>query len=257
MKQASLTLKNFKGREFSLKSYTAENENRPLMLVIPGGSFDHLSQKESEPVALAYYKAGFNTAIVQYNLIGDPGMIYPDAALDVLTAIKYYRQNMSGVIADKIYTIGFSAGGHVASVANYFATSKDYQAEYGYHQAEVVPNKTILGYPLIDIKKIGFPLPDGAEEMLPADPKINDTALAVTRETPATFMFQALDDQIVLVDNSISYLEALRKAKVRSELHLFEKGGHGFGLANYHDHDWPNDPHLASWFELSLAWLEF
>lgn len=257
MKQANLTLKNFAGREFTLRTYTAESGKRPVMIVVPGGSFDHLSKKESTPVALAYYEAGFNTAIVEYNLITDPGMIYPDAALDVLTTVKFYRDHADeyGTFTDEIVTLGFSAGGHVTTTANYFAVSPIYQAEYGYDKDEVLPNKTILGYPLIDIKKIGFPMPEGRDDLLPADPKIDDTALAVTRETPASFIFQALDDRIVLVENSISYLQALREAEVPAELHLFETGGHGFGLANYHEHGWPNDEHLASWFKLSLTWL--
>lgn len=75
-----------------------------------------------------------------------------------------------------ILTVGFSAGGHVVSSANNMALSSDYQSKYGFNKDDVLPNKTILGYPLIDIKKIGFPIPDDQKDKMPVEPELLDSA---------------------------------------------------------------------------------
>ncbi|NOJ61843.1 alpha/beta hydrolase, partial [Arthrobacter sp. 260] len=78
--------------------------------------------------------------------------------------------------------------------------------------------------PLIDIKKIGFPIPDDQKDKMPVEPELLDSALGVTRETPDTFIFQAWDDPIVLIGNSIEYIGALNKNNVKTEAHLFNHG---------------------------------
>ncbi len=268
MKVENLTLTNFNGRKFNIHTYTLDinpqliEQKKPLMIVIPGGSFDHLSKREGEPVALAYLSHGYNAVVMDYNLVQDPGTIYPDAGLDVLTTVKYYRDNADKYNIDpqKIITIGFSAGGHVASSANYMANNDEFAEKYGYISKEVLPNKTILGYPLINIDQLGFAMPEGAEKELPSDAKLRDTALGVSRETPATFIFQAWDDPIVLISNSIEYIRALYANQVKCEAHLFTKGGHGFSLARpevvERGRESQDNPHDAKWFSLSLEWLK-
>lgn len=268
MKVENLTLTNFNGRKFNIHTYTLSENSalvekvKPLIIVIPGGSFDHLSLREGEPVALAYAAHGFNSVVMDYNLIQDPGKIYPDAGLDVLTTVKYFRDNAEKYDIDpqKIVTIGFSAGGHVASAANYMANSEDFSQKYDYVAEDVLPNKTILGYPLINIDQLGFAMPEGADKELPDDVKLRDSALGVTRETPATFIFQAWDDPVVLISNSIEYIRALYANQVECEAHLFTKGKHGFSLARpevvEEGHEWQNNPHDAKWFQLSIEWLK-
>lgn len=266
MKVENLTLTNFNNREFKVTYYGLQDnpqlslKKRPLMLVFPGGSFDHLSLREGEPVALAYAAHGFDTAIVSYNLTIDPGRIYPDAALSGLTAISYFRENSEkfGIDKEKITTIGFSAGGHVVSSMNVMAESEKWRKEYHLEHDEVAPTATILGYPLINIKDIGFPLPPTANEKMPSEKDLLDTAIGVTPDTPPTFIFQAVDDPIVLIDNTIEYITALRKNRVPFEAHLFNKGGHGFSLATPElaTAERKADSHLAHWFDLSLEWLK-
>lgn len=110
-------------------------------------------------------------------------------------------------------------------------TDPQYAQKFSFDVKTVRPNATILGYPLIDIDQIGFELPAGAEKELPAQANLRNTALGVTRETPRTFIFQAWDDPIVLVSNSIEYIRALYANQVSCEAHLFNKGKHGFSLA--------------------------
>lgn len=268
MQTENITLTNFNNRKFKIHTYILEDNpklahnKRPLMIVIPGGSFNHLSLREGEPVALSYNSHGFNSVVMEYNLVQDPGNIYPDAGLDVLTTIKYFRNHAAQyhLDPDQIFTIGFSAGGHVASTANTMALNQDYQAKYGFKKEEVLANRTILGYPLINIDQLGFTIPADQREKIPKEALLKDSALGVTRETPATFIFQAWDDPVVLIANSIEYITALNKNQVSCEAHLFVSGGHGFSLARPEvvekGANWQNNPHDAHWFDLSLEWLK-
>ena len=265
MKTEKITLTNFNGRKFDIHTYMLTNipnlhrDKKPLVIVIPGGSFNHLSARESEPVALSYNSHGYNSVVMEYNLVQDPGKIYPDAGLDVLTTIKYFRDNSEqyNIDPDKIITIGFSAGGHVASTANTMANMEKYSDKYQFNPKEVRPNATMLGYPLINIDQLGFEIPNDQKDNLPSESELRDSALGVTRETPATFIFQAWDDPIVLISNSIEYIRALYANQVSCEAHLFNHGGHGFSLARPEtsEKDYQNNPHVAHWFDLSLEWL--
>lgn len=268
MKIENLTLTNFNQREFKIHTYVLDQnpelveQKRPLAIVVPGGSFEHLSQRESEPVALAFNNEGFNSVVMEYNLVHDEGKIYPDAGLDVLSTVKFFRDHAEEYNLDpeRILTIGFSAGGHVVSVANNMATSPLYQKKYGFEKDDVLPNKTILGYPLINIEKIGFPIPEDQKNKMPEEKDLLDSALGVTRETPDAFIFQAWDDPVVLIGNSIEYIGALNKNKVPTEVHLFNHGYHGFSLARHNvqtkGREWQENPHAAHWFNLAMEWLK-
>lgn len=268
MEVNELTLKNFNSREFKIHTYTLKQiadlvePKHPLAIVVPGGSFDHFSQRESEPVALAFNSRGFNSVVMDYNLVQDEGDIYPDAGLDVLATVKYYREHAEDYNIDpkKIVTIGFSAGGHIVSIANYMANADKYKKLYSFKSKDVLPNKTILGYPLINIAKIGIDIPEDEQGKVPEDKALRDSALGVTRETPATFVFQAWDDPMVLVSNSIEYIQALYDHQVPCEAHLFNKGVHGFSLARpdmvVKDRPWQDNPHAAHWFNLAMEWLD-
>lgn len=267
MKIENLTLTNFNQRKFKIHTYVLDpnpelvEQKRPLAIVVPGGSFNHLSKREGEPVALAFNNRGFNSVVMEYNLVQDEGKIYPDAGLDVLTTVKYFRDHAQDYQLDpnKILTIGFSAGGHVVSVANNMAVNKQYQEKYGFKKDAVIPNRTILGYPLINIKKIGFPIPEDQMDKMPEEKDLLNSALGVTRETPKTFIFQAWDDPVVLIDNSIEYLDALNKNKISTEAHLFGHDYHGFSLARHNvqtkGREWQENPHAAHWFNLAMEWL--
>lgn len=267
MKVNDLTLTNFNKREFKVHTYTLDSigdlvtHKHPLAIIIPGGSFDHLSLREGEPVALAFNNCGFNSVVMEYNLVQDEGEIYPDAGLDVLTTVKYFRDHACEYNIDpaKIVTVGFSAGGHVASFANSMANSPKYQKEFSFTSNAVLPTKTILGYPLINLAKIGFDVPEKEEDKVPTDEFVKNSALGVTAKTPATFIFHAWDDPVVLVTNTMEYIAALHAKNVPCEVHIFNRGGHGFSLARkdmvVKGREWQENPHAAHWFKLAQEWL--
>ena len=131
----------------------------------------------------------------------------------------------------KIGVIGFSAGGHLA------ATLSTHYAEKTYESIDITsprPDFTILIYPVISMqKKIAH---KGSKEKLlglnPSKDLINKFScdLNVNSSTPNTFIVHATDDQSVSIENSINYYLALKNNNIQCELHLYEKGGHGFGL---------------------------
>ena len=104
---------------------------------------------------------------------------------------------------------------------------------------------------------MGFEIPDDQKDNITSESELRDSELGFTRETPATFIFQAWDDPIVLISNSIEYIRALYANQVSCETHLFNHGGHGFSLARPEtsEKDYQNNPHVAHWFDLSLEWL--
>ncbi|MDO4912709.1 MAG: alpha/beta hydrolase [Lactobacillus sp.] len=254
MQVSKLLLKNKNGRQYEMDFYQLteiaklKDDQHPLMLILPGGSFNHLSIREGEAIALAYLHYGFQAAVLKYNLIQD-GPVYPDAYQSVLDAISYFRQNATELKIDpnRIVTIGFSAGGHVATTANNFADDSNR------------PNLTILGYPLISFGKIGFEIPTEAQKLFPKEKEIYDTSLGVNEKTPASFIFHASDDKTVDVQNSLEYALALAEHHVPCETHIYRNGGHGFGLATpeqvVHGREFTDNPHVSTWFKLSLEWL--
>lgn len=267
MKIEKLTLTNFNGRKFNITTYTQDQDpkllvqKKPLMIILPGGSFNHHAMRESEPVALAYASKGFNCAIVYYNLITDPGLIYPDAGLDGLKVVQYYREHAQEYHIDpnKIAVCGFSAGGHVASAMASMIDAPSMINKFKFDPEQVRPNATILGYPLIDIEKIGYKLTPEEMTYFPKEDYLRNTSLGVTNKTAPTFIFQAWDDPTVMIDNSLEYLNALNNKHVRFEAHLFEAGGHGFSLATP-ELEQTGRPeqvnnHVAHWFDLSIEWL--
>ncbi len=266
MQVEHLVLKNFNGRRFEATFYgLQDNPNlcvrqRPLIIVIPGGSFDHLALREGEPVALAYAARGYNAAVLSYNLVQE-GVIYPDAALSGLTLLKYFKDHAEKYRIDpeKIVTIGFSAGGHVASMINVFAVNAAFGQKYHFDGLALKPAATILGYPLIDIDKIGFELTEDQRSFLPKEAILRNSAVGVTEQTPPTFLFHAWDDPVVLITNALSYLTALQEKGVLCEAHLFDRGGHGYSLGLPEmvtkGRAWQDNPHISHWLELSLEWL--
>ena len=149
--------------------------------------------------------------------------------------------------------MGFSAGGHLASTAATHFDDGDPKADDPIDRAGCRPDFCILAYPVITLKPpyahMGSRynlLGKDADEKL-VESLCNDEQ--VTDKTPPTFLFHTGDDGAVPVQNSVLFFEALQKAKVPAELHVYEHGRHGVGLA-------PNIPELSSWPDQLEAWMK-
>jgi len=148
--------------------------------------------------------------------------------------------------------MGFSAGGHLAMSASTWTDPVQVSASDEIDRVSSRPDFAVLGYPVISMTAAWTH--KGSRRNLLGDEPDPELAkrlsgeLAVTKNTPPTFIFQTNEDASVPAENAVQYYLALRQAGVPAEMHVFEKGVHGVGLAN-------NDPALAPWSSLLANWL--
>jgi len=230
--------------------------NGAAALLIPGGGYIRVViDKEGFEVARRFAEAGVTCFVLRYRLPREGWN--PDAPLqDAQRAIRLIRAGASGfpIDPDRIVAMGFSAGGHVAaSLATGFARQV-YAPIDAADRLSARPDVSGLIYPVIDMAK-PFAHVGSREALLGPSPTPELEAAYsphrhVTAETPPTFLVHAADDPSVPLDNSLQYLAALRAAKVPAEAHIFEEGGHGFGI--YLARGKP----AQAWPELFLTWAK-
>jgi acetyl esterase/lipase len=223
------------------------------VIICPGGSYGHLSmEKEGSDVAKWLNERGITAFVLKYRL--GPKYHHPIEIGDAQRAIRYARLHAKdyGYDEKRIGIWGFSAGGHLASTAGTHFDSGKVDASDPIDRQSSRPDFMILAYPVIT-----FTMPylhqGSRDNLLGKDP---DPALIellsnekhVTADTPPTFLFHTTDDKTVPVENSVYFYLALRKAGVRAEIHIYEKGSHGLGLA-------PGDPVVKSWVDRLADWL--
>lgn len=229
------------------------NVSGTAVVVAPGGGYGGLAANhEGRQVANWFNAMGVTAFVLKYRL--GPRYRHPIELGDAQRAIRLVRTRAKefDVSPDRIGMMGFSAGGHLAStVATHFDGGNTGAADPIDH-AGSRPDFVILGYPVIT-----FELPYGkagsAKNLLGdhPDPKLVQelsNELHVTAQTPPTFLFTTSEDAVVAAENSVSFYLALHKARVPAEMHVFEKGPRGVGLALA-------DPALAEWPVLLVNWL--
>jgi acetyl esterase/lipase len=227
--------------------------NGTAVIVVPGGGYSNLaSNHEGRQVANWLNALGVTAFVLQYRL--GPRYQHPIPWSDAQRAIRMVRARAKefGVLPDRISMMGFSAGGHLASTAGTRFDGGNAEAADRIERAGSRPDFLILGYPVISFQP-AIAHAGSVRSLLGEnpDPKLI-TGLSsdrqVTAETPPTFLFHTTTDQAAPVENSIQFYLALRKAKVPAELHVFENGPHGVGLAL-------GDPALSAWPALPANWL--
>lgn len=223
-------------RNVTLTAYLQETggefgfAKRPAMLVLPGGGYAMCSDREADPAAAAYLKAGYQTFILRYTLKNKGGWPYP--LQDYEQAMNLIKENAEiwGVDPEKIAIVGFSAGGHLGACAATMAEDK--------------PAAAVLVYPAI--------LKDIVDMCQPDMPYPNEH---VTPKTCPCFLVAARDDRTVDIKNTLAFEQALAENKVQFEGHIYSYGGHGFSTAE----DWiiTNSvcPRLHNWIQDSIDWL--
>jgi len=223
------------------------------VIVCPGGGYAHLAMDhEGVQIAVWLNNLGISAYLLKYRL--GPKYHYPVELWDAQRAIRYVRSRAAefGILPDRIGIWGFSAGGHLASTAATHFTKPDSEAGPIDSQS-ARPDFAILSYPVISMLEPYVHL--GSRRNLlgdkpdPALIQLLSNDLQVTTQTPPTFLFHTTEDQVVPVENSIHYYLALRKAGVPVEMHIYQKGQHGVGLA-------AADPILRTWPDHLAAWLE-
>ena len=206
-------------------------EKAPAVLVCPGGGYNYTSV-EAEGYALCSYfnSIGFSAFLLNYRCPQQRQAACADAAR-AIRFIRYYAAEFN-VDAEKIGVIGFSAGGHLAATVSAPA-GEPYPAEDEIDKLSFRPDYTALIYPAYLVTEEGQIAPE----------------FAVTEKTPPTFIVQTEDDGIA-VENALFWYKALKNAGVKAEMHLFECGGHGYGIA-----DRPGIP-VTGWQKLAEKWFK-
>lgn len=226
--------------------------NGAAIVIFPGGSYAGLaSAHEGRAIGEAFASFGVTAFVVKYRLPSDSIMVNKTIGplQDAQQAVITVRRNAAkwGINPNKIGIIGFSAGGHLASTEG---THFDKVLVDDKDNTSARPDFMMLIYPVISFGPMAHV---GSRENLvgksPSEGIINlySNEKQVTANTPPTFLIHAQDDDVVPVENSLLFYEACLKAKVKAEMHLFEEGGHGFGLV---------DPKSKNrWIDWAKNWL--
>jgi acetyl esterase/lipase len=239
----------------TLTIFIPEIPSGKAVIVCPGGGYRGTSiDNEGLRVAKALNEAGIAAFVLKYRSPNDSTCVDKSLAplQDAQQAIRLVRQNAIKwqVNSTKVGIMGFSAGGHLASTtATHFSVKADISIT---DTTSLRPDFVILGYPVISFSD--SLMHKGSRDLLlgkkPTAEQIQlySNDLQVTPQSPPTFLLHAADDKTVKVENSIAYYMACLKNSVPVEMHLYPKGGHGFGLNNTTTED--------KWFERLLNWIK-
>jgi acetyl esterase/lipase len=227
--------------------------NTPAAIVCPGGSYRNLaSNHEGRQVASFLNSLGMAAFVLRYRL--GPRYHHPIELGDAQRAIRAVRARAAEWKIDpaRIGIVGFSAGGHLAMTASTLFDAGKQSADDPVERVSSRPDFAVLGYPVISMVEPWTHR--GSRTNLLGDTPGPELAKslsgeqAVVPQTPPTFIFQTNEDTTVPAENAVYYYLALRKASVPAEMHVFEKGAHGVGLAN-------DNPALSAWSSLLANWL--
>jgi acetyl esterase/lipase len=237
----------------TLTVYRARQGSGTSMIVAPGGGYGALaSNHEGRQVANLLNAAGVTAFVLKYRL--GPRYRHPIELGDAQRAIRLVRARSQefGLAPDRIGIMGFSAGGHLASTAATHFDGGRADASDTIDRASSRPDFLVLAYPVVSFDpaiahagSVRNLLGDNPDPKLVEDLS-ND--LRVTPQTPPTFLFHTNADTGVVPENSVRFYLALRRARVPAEMHIFENGPHGVGLALA-------DPSLSAWSTLLTNWL--
>jgi acetyl esterase/lipase len=227
--------------------------NGTAVLILPGGGYGHLSMlKEGKKIAQWLNSMGITAFVLKYRLPSDVIMKNKTTGPfhDAQESMKIIRRNAVkwGIDPQKVGVIGFSAGGHLA------ATLSTHLKEAPQDTVSSRPDFSLLIYPVISMKS-EITHKGSRLNLLGENPQRElidkfSNELRVTPATPPTFIVHAADDLSVPAENSLNYFLALRNNHVPAELHIYEKGGHGFGLGiEGQDAYWPVA--CATWLKVN------
>ncbi len=231
----------------------AQNPTKTGIVICPGGGYQELAVDwEGTRVAQWLNARGVAAYVLTYRY--GPRYHHPVPLMDAQRAIRYVRSNAAqdGLDPHHIGIWGFSAGGHLASTAGTHFDSGNPDAQDPIERAGSRPDFMVLAYPVISMQT-GMTHGGSLHNLLGEQPNpalqnelSNETQ--VTPQTPPAFLFSTTADRTVPVMNSVVFYEALLRAGVPAELHIFEQGGHGSGLGQ-------DNAQLKMWPVLLQNWL--
>ncbi len=229
--------------------------NGSAVIIFPGGAYRGLAGNlEGRQVADWFTVRGFRAFILTYRLSSN-GYLLPVPLLDARRAIQTVRARAADyhIDPDRIVVIGFSAGGHLAGLSGTQFVAGKPDVDDPIERVSSRPDYLVLGYPWMgaissDTSHLSycklFNVMDQCEDLR----KAYSPEFFVTKDTPPTFIYHTFTDQTVPVEQALRFYDALVKAGVVSEMHIFANGAHGSGLGK-------GDPALDQWPNLLENWL--
>lgn len=254
----------------------------PVMIIVPGGAYMWVSEREGEPIAAEYYARGFSCVVLKYATEGRkffkentypekiPVSVFPNplVALGLTIAKVRSKAHEWNLDPQRIVVAGFSAGGNLAGQISVF-WNEMWLSELTDCQSEMLrPDATILAYPMLDCLK-------GSERARVNEwvnramlgNEITETRLRevspiyhVGNHVPPTFIWHTMEDTFVPVTNSLEYAIKLQENRVPYEMHIYQKGEHGIALGDKRTDSMPDHSQVnsqgATWVELSVGWMK-
>ncbi len=229
---------------------------RPMVIICPGGGYNHVSDREGEILAMQLLAAGFHAAVLRYSV--EPAR-YPAQLMELAKAVSLIRGNAEKwhIIKDKILIQGSSAGGHLAVSYGCFWRALCFGAEPELFR----PNGLILSYPVITSGEYAH---HGSFHALLGDryDELKDKLSLehqVNKDTPKTFLWHTFTDDTVPVENTMLFMQALKKENIPFECHIYPAGIHGLSLGNELTLGLAGtelQPEVTTWVELAKTFVK-
>ena len=269
------------------------SKTRPAVIICPGGAYLSCSDREGEPVALAFAAMGYHAFVLRYGVWqeGRPGFpapgslpepkahcIHPEPMLDLARAMAAIRDRAEAwcVDRDRIAVCGFSAGAHNAAMYATHWQEELISARLSRPAEEFRPAACILGYTLSDYNYLSRCSSASADPFVAGlfsasnvallgtpnpDAAVLDAvspALHITEHTPPTFLWATAEDSLVPVQHTLIMARALADKRIPFEVHVFEKGPHGLSTATQAAASARSEcrPEVAQWLPMCAHWLE-
>lgn len=281
---------------YLLDPFTTNDDTRtkPAIIICPGGSYMYCSDREAEPVAMAFNAMGFNAFVLRYSVYGQgkttdqilaegqfpvkEDVVFPHALQETAKVFEIIHQHASEwqVNTEQIGLIGFSAGGHNTGMYGNVWNKPVIQEATSLTGEQLKPAFNISAYALTDIayyfnKNVQNPDPSvqayataislacfGTPEPTVEEVLKYSVPATVNADTPPTYIWATREDKVVNVRDSISYALALSDNDIPFEMHIFQKGPHGLSIANESSavRSEQINPTAAQWVPLAEKWLK-
>ena len=236
------------------------NDRRKAVLIIPGGAYWLQSDAEADPIAHYYLAMGFNAFVLRYSVGRGVDSVWPKPLLEASAAMKYIRDHAEELHVDPqyVFAVGFSAGGHLAAALGSLWSNDEIERELGFVKGYNRPTGTVLSYPVISglepyahrgsINNILGKQRDSEQARASVS-----LELLVSEKTVPAFLWAARTDNVVPVQNTILYGQALADHEIPFEMHIYPRGGHGTATAN-HIVGCPYTE-MSAWMKESVRWM--
>ncbi len=248
--------------EATMTVYLHENneevsiKKRPFILVIPGGGYEMVSEREAEPVVNEFYRMGYHAGILRYSVGAAALNLQP--MKEGMTAIKILREQAAewNIIGDQIAVCGFSAGGHLAGSLGVMWQEPELMKALDYTGKDYRPDAMILCYPVliagVNAHQGSLINISGSEDLKKQE--FYSLEKRVDESTPPTFIWHTVDDDCVPVENTLYFINQLQKNKISYDAHLFRSGNHGISVCSKETDS--ENAHCANWIPLCESWLK-